>query len=148
MMGSGVIFEVPRRRALFLSVWILFGGVIVGVITLSFRIEGELPPKFGLLALVLVWLFWLPVSYGLDRAVDHWTRKNADLEAKLARAQLNVLTAQLTPHFLFNSLNVISALMYEDVEKADATMTHSRSFKESSPDARPVRRLPDRVVAG
>jgi two-component system LytT family sensor kinase len=43
----------------------------------------------------------------------------AHLEAGLARAQLQNLSAQLQPHFLFNALNAVSSVMYEDVERAD-----------------------------
>jgi two-component system, LytTR family, sensor kinase len=41
------------------------------------------------------------------------------LEARLARAQLDALKAQLQPHFLFNTLHSISALIHEDAEAAD-----------------------------
>lgn len=41
------------------------------------------------------------------------------LEARLAQTQLQVLRTQLHPHFLFNTLNAISALMHRDVELAD-----------------------------
>lgn len=41
------------------------------------------------------------------------------LEAQLAQAQLQVLKLQLHPHFLFNTLNAISALIHRDVELAD-----------------------------
>lgn len=44
----------------------------------------------------------------------------AELETRLAQAQLQNLQLQLQPHFLFNSLNTISAVMYEDVARADA----------------------------
>jgi len=44
----------------------------------------------------------------------------AELQAKLAEAQLQNLRLQLQPHFLFNTLNTISAVMYEDVGAADA----------------------------
>ena len=44
----------------------------------------------------------------------------AQLEARLAEAQLENLRLQLNPHFLFNTLNMISAIMYEDVKTADA----------------------------
>jgi two-component system, LytTR family, sensor kinase len=44
----------------------------------------------------------------------------AQLEARLAEAQLENLRLQLNPHFLFNTLNMISSVMYEDVETADA----------------------------
>lgn len=44
------------------------------------------------------------------------------LEANLARAQLNALQAQLQPHFLFNSLNAIVALVRRDPRAAEATL--------------------------
>ncbi|MGW8393048.1 sensor histidine kinase [Pseudoduganella sp. HUAS MS19] len=42
--------------------------------------------------------------------------------AQLRTAQLHQLTQQMQPHFLFNALNTISALMHTDVERADATL--------------------------
>jgi sensor histidine kinase YesM len=44
---------------------------------------------------------------------------SSQLEAKLAQTQLQVLKMQLHPHFLFNTLNAISALIHSDVELAD-----------------------------
>src|SRR5262249_32901825 len=66
---------------------------------------------------------------GLAQLVDYY-RKYRDrelrasrLEAKLARAELEVLKMQLHPHFLFNTLNAISTLMHRDVETADRMLT-------------------------
>jgi hypothetical protein len=42
--------------------------------------------------------------------------------ALLRQAQLRQLAQQMQPHFLFNALNTISALMHSDVAKADATL--------------------------
>jgi LytS/YehU family sensor histidine kinase len=53
-----------------------------------------------------------------DRAV-----RASQLEARLSEARLHALQMQLNPHFLFNTLNSISSLMYTDVEAADAMMT-------------------------
>jgi LytS/YehU family sensor histidine kinase len=47
----------------------------------------------------------------------------AELQTKLAEAQLENLRLQLQPHFLFNTLNTISSVMYEDVRAADAMLT-------------------------
>lgn len=41
------------------------------------------------------------------------------LEAQLAQTQLHLLRSQLRPHFLFNTLHAISALMHRDVHAAD-----------------------------
>ena len=46
----------------------------------------------------------------------------AKLETKLAQTQLENLRLQLQPHFLFNTLNTISSVMYEDVRVADAML--------------------------
>jgi signal transduction histidine kinase len=43
----------------------------------------------------------------------------ARLTARLARAELDLLRSQLHPHFLFNTLTAISALMHRDVKAAD-----------------------------
>jgi two-component system LytT family sensor kinase len=43
----------------------------------------------------------------------------SQLASQLAEAHLQVLKMQLQPHFLFNTLHAISALMHQDVELAD-----------------------------
>ena len=43
----------------------------------------------------------------------------SQLETHLVEAQLQSLQRQLQPHFLFNTLNTISALMHRDVDAAD-----------------------------
>jgi sensor histidine kinase YesM len=55
-------------------------------------------------------------------AFDYYV-KYRDRELRLTQAQLQALKMQLNPHFLFNTLNTISSLMYTDIEAADAMMT-------------------------
>ena len=52
-----------------------------------------------------------------DRAI-----RASQLETRLVEAQLKALQQQLHPHFLFNTLHAISALMHRDVEAADRTL--------------------------
>jgi two-component system LytT family sensor kinase len=68
--------------------------------------------------------------YFLDR-----TRKARDAELKaatlqreLAETKLANLRLQLHPHFLFNTLNAVSSVMYEDVRKADAMLARLSEF--------------------
>src|SRR5262249_32885071 len=75
--------------------------------------------KFQLYILI----YWVLV--GISHALDHYQKyrdrelKASQLEARLAQAQLQVLKMQLQPHFLFNTLNAISALMHQDIDAAD-----------------------------
>jgi len=49
--------------------------------------------------------------------------RTSQLQAQLVKARLQALKSQLQPHFLFNTLNSISALMLTDVEAADRMIT-------------------------
>jgi two-component system, LytTR family, sensor kinase len=68
--------------------------------------------------------YWAIV--GLSHALSYHreaqtrTLRASQLETRLVEAQLQSLQRQLQPHFLFNTLNTISALMHRDVEAADA----------------------------
>jgi sensor histidine kinase YesM len=46
------------------------------------------------------------------------------LEQQVTKARLQALQMQLNPHFLFNTLNVISATMYENVQAADKMLAN------------------------
>lgn len=50
-------------------------------------------------------------------------RKYLELENEKARAELQLLKAQINPHFLFNNLNVLSSLIKKDKEAADEFIT-------------------------
>lgn len=56
------------------------------------------------------------------------------LEKTLAKAQLHNLRLQLNPHFLFNTLNTISSVMYEDVRIADKMIARLSDLLRSTLD--------------
>jgi two-component system LytT family sensor kinase len=75
--------------------------------------------------LVLFTALWLAIIFGLA-SFSLWRRERErllELQKSLAESQLAQLKAQLQPHFLFNALNTISALMQSDVERADRLLT-------------------------
>jgi len=72
---------------------------------------------------VTVIIYWMIVLAHLGW---HYYRRNRERESQasalateLVRARLEVLRMQLNPHFLFNTLHVISALIHENPEDAD-----------------------------
>jgi signal transduction histidine kinase len=71
-------------------------------------------------------MYWAVV--GLSHALDFHDESQerelaaAHLETRLAEANLQALQRQLHPHFLFNTLHTISALMHRDTDAADAML--------------------------
>jgi two-component system LytT family sensor kinase len=72
-------------------------------------------------------IFWAVV--GVLHAVEFYRRYRErealtlELRAQLSQSQLEVLRAQLHPHFLFNALNAATVLVHRDPEAADAMLT-------------------------
>jgi two-component system, LytTR family, sensor kinase len=54
--------------------------------------------------------------------------RRAQLEEQLTKTRLDVLKNQLNPHFLFNTLNMISSAMYNDVKTADKMISNLSSM--------------------
>ena len=72
-------------------------------------------------------LYWIIVFLALGFEYYNKFRQreleSSQLQTRLVEAQLENLKGQLNPHFLFNTLNMISAYMHEDVQTADRMMT-------------------------
>jgi two-component system LytT family sensor kinase len=67
------------------------------------------------------------VYYAFD-----YSGRAARLKASLSEARLAALKTQLNPHFLFNTLNSISSLMYTDTDAADRMMTRLSDLLRST----------------
>ncbi len=65
-------------------------------------------------------IFWL---WSLGYVLWHTLASKRQMQKQMHQAQLQQLTNQLNPHFLFNALNSIRGLIYEDQDKAAATVT-------------------------
>jgi hypothetical protein len=90
-------------------------------------ITGIARGPFSFIVIEMAFLtYWVIV--GATYAVEHYQKYRerelaaARLETALARSELQSLRMQIHPHFLFNTLNAIAALMREDVEAADVMM--------------------------
>lgn len=78
-------------------------------------------------------VFLLAVIFGSNalyfrRMSAERARAALELEASLNKARLRALVMQLRPHFLFNALNSIAALMHESVERADEMLVALADF--------------------
>ncbi len=68
--------------------------------------------------------------------------KTSKLEAQLAQSRLQVLKMQLHPHFLFNTLNAISELIYRDAESAERMITDLSDLLRMSFENLEVQEIP------
>jgi hypothetical protein len=84
--------------------------------------------------LVLFAGLWLGILFGFSSFAQwrHERQRLALLQRSLAEAQLSQLKAQLRPHFLFNALNTISALMHTDVDRADRLLARLSDLLRST----------------
>ena len=124
----------PRTRAVVVHVFAGFAlamlEVVVGFVVM--RTTGWVEDQpFRLLLLrsypgdlIYYWLF-VGVAHGLNyyRRFRQREAHAAHLRTRLAEAELHLLKSQLHPHFLFNTLHAISALMHRDVRAAERMLS-------------------------
>ena len=79
----------------------------------------------NILSLTVIFVFWSLIYFGFH-FFDNYKRteiQNLKLEANTKEVELNKLKSQLNPHFMFNSMNSIRALVDEDPKKAKVAIT-------------------------
>jgi two-component system, LytTR family, sensor kinase len=136
-----LIVRVLTRRFSFSSGRLLRSGavhlvasVVIGLATqvvdtaTMLRAEPAMPFLPTLLGMARVWILWAMFTYWffivMVLAVRHYTTSRArqqratELAAAVAKSQLAVLRTQLHPHFLFNALNSISSLVFDEPREA------------------------------
>lgn len=74
------------------------------------------------------------VLYDGVRTLREQERRELTLETQLARAQLEQLRGQLQPHFLFNAINGIAALVHTDPARADEMLMELAALLRSTLD--------------
>lgn len=82
-------------------------------------VNGFLAFRAGLDILIYWSLFGLCQGIMNFRRSQDRERRAAELEARLTRSKLQALRMQINPHFLFNTLNAISTLIYVNPKAAD-----------------------------
>lgn len=106
------------------------------------------PPPWGwdvfpraALDLTFVLAAWSGVYFGVLQwqAAQHEARRALEAERLAQDARFMVLSAQLNPHFLFNALNSIRALIREDGRRAEEMVTELAGFLRYSLAHEPIR---------
>jgi two-component system, LytTR family, sensor kinase len=95
-----LFFPLPRRRG---------GGAPVFA---PFRAFG----RFGMLNQLMIYCAVLAAGFAREYFLREQQRRReaVELQAQLAQARLDALRMQLNPHFLFNTLHAVSALVERD----------------------------------
>ncbi len=90
----------------------------------------------------LAWAgLYLALMYGID--VQEEQRRSAELREQAHVAQLRALHSQINPHFLFNSLNSVSALILDkNTEKAEEMVVKLARFLRLGLAADPTSKIP------
>jgi signal transduction histidine kinase len=90
----------------------------------------------------LAWAgLYLTLMYSFD--VQEEQRRSAELRERAHVAQLRALHSQINPHFLFNSLNSVSALILDkNSEKAEEMVGKLARFLRFGLSADPTRNIP------
>jgi sensor histidine kinase YesM len=123
----------PRRLPMYVGVTLI---ATIAKYALLFSVQTRIigaarTQTFGMVlagnAISEMMIFWAVV--GVLHAVEFYRRYRErealtlELRAQLSQSQLDVLRAQLHPHFLFNVLNAATALVHRDPDAADAMLT-------------------------
>lgn len=128
-----LIFPVILATAILAIIWAIVTVLIVYVIAL----KKGIPFPLSLLLFVgnyisghMILFIWSALYFAYQyfqrynqAAIEKW-----QLEATAKEAQLGFLKSQINPHFLFNALNNIRALILEDPGKAREMLTHLSGF--------------------
>jgi two-component system sensor histidine kinase AlgZ len=123
--GSILLLAIARGMALLLSRFTTFHSV-------DLRFRPHTPLLFGMG--VLLYLLSAGMHYALASAEESKEAVNREMQALVAArdAELKALKAQINPHFLFNSLNSISALAGIDAARARDMCVMLSDFLRSS----------------
>jgi two-component system, LytTR family, sensor kinase len=92
----------------------------------------------------MTYWFLVGISHALAyrRESDERSITAANLQARLAEANLETLQRQLHPHFLFNTLHTISALIHRNADAADAMLARLSDLLRLTLNRVRVRQLP------
>lgn len=117
----------PDRNSIRITLSLSLTALLVGVlaVTINYTIARLYSHPFsiaGSLFPIILWnsliVLFIELFFYNRRQIEQ-QRRLAVMEKEKALYQFEALKNQINPHFLFNSLNVLASLAYEDAEKAN-----------------------------
>ncbi|HYR12393.1 MAG TPA: histidine kinase [Longimicrobium sp.] len=108
----------------------------------GYTLDVALADRFFFELMAFASVFGIALAWEYHRTLRERETRAAQLEARLAHAQLDALRSQIRPHFLFNTMNAISTLMHRDAEAADEMLTLLCDLLRDSLDADGVQEVP------
>lgn len=110
-----VFKKKPSVKSVLISVGVIVFLVCVRILT----DEGDVKLS-GVPGMVLWILFFGGLGLGARAIIEYFNEKDKqkELEKKNLQSELNLLRSQINPHFLFNTLNNIDALVRKNPEQA------------------------------
>ncbi|AHG92438.1 histidine kinase internal region (plasmid) [Gemmatirosa kalamazoonensis] len=156
-VGERHRLDVPAHRLRRVAVWLALGlaccvgvGLVTATVVLNVPLmpRGAIPAHVPLPRFLPMWilntapfnlLLFCTIGGALHAvlAYDDLRRRQlreAELEARATRAELNVLRMQLQPHFFFNALHTVSSLMMTDVAAAQRVIASLGELVRASID--------------
>lgn len=139
--GSSFLASVQTLTRLS-AFWMLCGPRQPSVHTLGQYLRSEL--VYNLYLAVLTYWIVLAVARGLEssRRLQDERIRSAELETQLAQSQLQALRTQIQPHFLFNTLNAISALALAKPRQARQMIARLSDLLRFTLEEHPTQLLP------
>jgi len=128
VLNLRILWQIPIAIALSFVSSVLFFSLTVGVarlfgiITYKVEIFAAVTTIFSLMGIFSLW----SVIYFGFHIFENYKRteiQSLKLEANTREIELNQLKSQLNPHFMFNSMNSIRALVDEDPRRAKIAIT-------------------------
>ena len=122
-----VVFSVVLTALARVIIWLVLGyrmGRPLTFQSITNFVVGNFTEGIGIYLLIAL----LSYAYNYYQRYREGQVKTLQLEAQLSHAQLQALKMQLHPHFLFNTLHSISALLSKDVESARKMITRLGDF--------------------
>lgn len=128
-----LLLSVPKL-ILRLSIGVVFIGLLIQIVTylvVAIFIDKNQEIEWGkfvfyilnTIIILIIWTFFYISAQLTSLKRKNEIEKNA-IQLSLQEAELMILKNQINPHFLFNSLNNIKALIISDSEKSRKMITH------------------------